>query len=134
MRTSAGLSVRLLVNSSASGTVIDENPYPSAPLTMAATNAMTRNPYIHFSLNPDRDRRKARRAIYRGRSGSGISSKDGVSPADRRRRTRAATGLLSGVRRTTGEAEHQRLPPYHRSGASRPAPRAPRQADSCVAS
>jgi hypothetical protein len=39
-RTSAGLSVRFGSSSNASGTVIDEKPYPSAPLTSAATNAI----------------------------------------------------------------------------------------------
>src|SRR5678815_1235336 len=38
--TSAGLRTRLVRNNSASGTVIDENPYPSAPLTMAAASVM----------------------------------------------------------------------------------------------
>src|SRR3984893_6586587 len=37
----AGLSTRLARNSSASGTVIEENPYPSAPLTIAAARVMT---------------------------------------------------------------------------------------------
>ena len=36
MTTSAGFSTRLARKSSASGTVIDEKPYPSAPLTTAA--------------------------------------------------------------------------------------------------
>src|SRR5471030_1459398 len=40
-RTSAGFRTRLVRNSSASGTVIDENPYPSAPLTRAAPSVMT---------------------------------------------------------------------------------------------
>jgi len=35
------LSTRFVRNSSASGTVIDEKPYPSAPLTVAATSVMT---------------------------------------------------------------------------------------------
>src|SRR6185437_8702614 len=38
--TSAGVSTRLVRKSSASGTVIDEKPYPNAPLTMAATVVM----------------------------------------------------------------------------------------------
>ena len=37
---SPGFSTRLARNSSASGTVIDEKPYPSAPLTMAARSVM----------------------------------------------------------------------------------------------
>ena len=38
--TSAGLSTRLDRKSSARGTVIDENPYPSAPLTVAANSVI----------------------------------------------------------------------------------------------
>ena len=34
------IETRFARNSSAMGTVIDENPYPSAPLTMAATSVM----------------------------------------------------------------------------------------------
>jgi hypothetical protein len=40
MGTSAGFSTRLVRNRSASGTVIDENPYPNAPLTIAAPKVM----------------------------------------------------------------------------------------------
>jgi hypothetical protein len=40
MRTSAGLRTRFDRNSSASGTVIDEKPYPRPPLTMAAKNVI----------------------------------------------------------------------------------------------
>ena len=39
--TSAGFKTRFVRNSRARGTVIDENPYPSAPLTTAATAVMT---------------------------------------------------------------------------------------------
>ena len=39
--TSAGFRTRLVRKSSASGTVIDENPYPSAPFTMEAPRVMT---------------------------------------------------------------------------------------------
>jgi hypothetical protein len=35
------LSVRFGSSNNAKGTVIDEKPYPSAPLTSAATNVMT---------------------------------------------------------------------------------------------
>src|SRR6266436_9480702 len=41
-RTKAGLSILLGKNSSATGTVIDENPYPRAPLTAAAGNAIAK--------------------------------------------------------------------------------------------
>ncbi len=40
MITSAGLSTRFDRNSKASGTVIDENPYPSAPLMVAARSVI----------------------------------------------------------------------------------------------
>src|SRR6059058_2436174 len=38
--TSAGFRTRLLRNNSAIGTVIDEKPYPSAPLTTAAASVI----------------------------------------------------------------------------------------------
>jgi len=38
--TSAGLRTRLLKNSRPTGTVIDEKPYPRAPLTMAAPSPL----------------------------------------------------------------------------------------------
>src|SRR5438874_8096280 len=40
MRTRAGLRVRFVRNSSASGTVIDEKPYPRPPFTTAANRVM----------------------------------------------------------------------------------------------
>src|SRR5438128_4739964 len=38
--TSAGFSTRLVRKNSATGTVSEENPYPSAPLTVAAKSVM----------------------------------------------------------------------------------------------
>ena len=40
MMTNAGLSTRFDRNNKASGTVIDENPYPSAPLMVAASSVI----------------------------------------------------------------------------------------------
>src|SRR5581483_1407327 len=48
MITSAGFRTRLERNSSASGTVMEENPYPSAPFTVAAMSVMARRASIEF--------------------------------------------------------------------------------------
>src|SRR5262245_56226853 len=50
MGTSAGLSTRLVRNSSATGTVIDENPYPSAPLTVAASSVIPTSAIVLGSM------------------------------------------------------------------------------------
>src|SRR5947208_6495513 len=60
--TSAGLSARLLRNSSASGTVIDEKPYPSAPLTSAAPSVIRTSAAPWFAINTSASRRAEGRA------------------------------------------------------------------------
>ena len=56
MSTSAGLSTRFDRNSSASGTVIDENPYPSAPLIVAARSVIAPSASICGSMARAGDR------------------------------------------------------------------------------
>ena len=48
--TSAGLSTRFARNSRAIGTVIEENPYPSAPFTMAASSVMAASAMVCQSV------------------------------------------------------------------------------------
>src|SRR6516225_1027026 len=52
-RTSAGLSTRLTRKRRARGTVMEENPYPSAPLIRAAPKAIaaSHSPWVGVSIN-----------------------------------------------------------------------------------
>src|SRR5687767_2676191 len=50
MGTSAGFRTRLVRKRSASGTVIDENPYPNAPLTIAAPKVMATRAIWYASM------------------------------------------------------------------------------------
>src|SRR5688572_2405709 len=50
MGTRAGFRTRLVRNRSASGTVIDENPYPNAPLTIAAPKVMATRAIWYASM------------------------------------------------------------------------------------
>src|SRR5216684_594404 len=85
MRTRAGFSVRFVRKSSANGTVIDEKPYPSAPLTTAAPNAIRVRADRWFGINGNTASPSGDKSRELGRTWPSDFAKEKLEDLERRR-------------------------------------------------